>query len=277
MIKDPTLNRSELDFLILPPAMKNILLFLSPLVFILACTDGGETAAAKKTVSLPDSVLQERWQLVRNFKDSIREGDLVVRCGNDFTIESFRDFSKKEKLYSHSGIALKHDGEMMVYSNMAGDINPDEVMRSDKLDSFLSPANNVAIGIYRYDLLQAELEKLRSIVETHYQNKLQFDMNFDLATDNKMYCAEMIAKSVQQATANRIMIPKSEVNDELRQKYLKIALDKKIIPSAKSVEQREYWAIDDLYLNPSCREVKKIIFNDPPKPIKFPAPENYQH
>jgi hypothetical protein len=25
-------------------------------------------------------------------------------------------------------------------------------------------------------------------------------MNFDLATDDKMYCAEMIAKSVEQAT-----------------------------------------------------------------------------
>jgi len=101
-------------------------------------------------------------------------------------------------------------------------------------------------------------------------------MNFDLATDNKMYCAEMIAKSIQQATDNRILVPKSEVNDDLRQKYLKIALDKKIIPSAKSVEQREYWSIDNLYLNQHCREVIKVIFGEPQKPIKFPEPENYK-
>lgn len=244
-------------------------------LFVIACSDNA--SKIKTAVPLTDSVLNERWIEIRSLEDSIREGDLVVRCGNDFTSESLRDFSQKEKIYSHSGIALMYNGEMLIYSNMAGDINPDEVMRRDDVDSFLTPVNNVAAGVYRYDFSPDELNKLKEIVEAHYANKLQFDMNFDLSTNNKMYCAEMIAKSVQQATANRIMIPKSEVNDDLRQKYLKIALDKKIVPSAKSVEQREYWSIDDLYLNPHCREVKKLIFGDPQKPIKFPTPENYQH
>src|SRR6185503_12353335 len=120
---------------------------------------------------------------------------------------------------------------MLIYSNMAGDLNPDEVMRRDYVDSFLTPANNVAAGVYRYDFSKEELEKLKTIVEAHYTNKLQFDMSFDLATDNKMYCAEMIAKSVEQATANRILIPKSPITKELRQKYLKMALEKKVVPS----------------------------------------------
>ena len=102
-------------------------------------------------------------------------------------------------------------------------------------------------------------------------------MNFDLSTDDKMYCAEMIAKSVEQASSNRILIPKSLVNDELRKKYLKMALQKKVIPDAKSVDQREYWSIDNLYLNSHCREVIKIVFGKPQTPIKFPTPENYQH
>jgi len=103
-------------------------------------------------------------------------------------------------------------------------------------------------------------------------------MSFDLATDNKMYCAEMIAKSVEQATANRILIPKSPITKELRQKYLKMALEKKVVPSVKSSnERKEYWSIDNLYLNPHCHEVKKIIFGEPQQPIKFPTPENYQH
>jgi Permuted papain-like amidase enzyme, YaeF/YiiX, C92 family len=208
--------------------------------------------------------------------DSIYEGDLVLRCGNDFTSETLRDFSQQEKLYSHSGIALMNDGIMYIYSNMAGDLNPDEVMRRDNVDSFLTPANNVAAGVYRYDISSEELQKLKAIIEDHYNKKLQFDMNFDLSTDNKMYCAEMIAKSVQQATANRIQIPKSLVNDELRQKYLKMALQKKVVPSAKSVDQREYWSIDNLYLNSHCKEIKKVIFGAPQKPVKFPTPENYQ-
>jgi hypothetical protein len=265
-----------LDFLILQPAMKKSIFIILVSAFIIACSDGDKTASVKPP-PLPDSVLNERWKIINVVADSIQEGDLVLRCGNDFTSETLRDFSQQEKLYSHSGIALMNDGIMYIYSNMAGDLNPDEVMRRDNVDSFLTPANNVAAGVYRYNISNEELQKLRSIVEDHYNKKLQFDMNFDLSTDNKMYCAEMIAKSMQQATANRIQIPRSIVTDELRQKYIKMALQKKVIPSPKNAEQFEYWALDNLHLNPYCKEIKKVVFGAPQKPVKFPTPENYQN
>ena len=257
--------------------MKRILSVMSVLCVVVACTDSGENANAKKPVPLPDSVLIERWEVIRILKDSIREGDLVLRCGNDHVSESLRDFSQQEKLFSHSGIALLHNGEMLVYSNMAGDINPNEIMRRDDVDSFLTPANNVAAGAYRYDLSNEELQKLKSIVETHYNNKLQFDMNFDLSTDDKMYCAELIAKAVEKASGHRISFSKSLINKALKEKYLKKLLEKKIVPSAKIADQKEYIALDNLYFNAHCKEVMKVVFGDPQKPIKFPTPENYQH
>ena len=108
-------------------------------------------------------------------------------------------------------------------------------------------------------------------------NKLQFDMNFDLSTDDKMYCAEMIAKSVEQATGRRITFSMSLITPGLKEKYIKKLLSKKVIPSAKVAEQREYLALDNLYMNPHCREVTKIVFDKPLTPTKFPTPENYQH
>jgi len=266
-----------LDFLILSLAMKiNILLLLFAFVAF-ACTDNGDNANAKEPAALSDSLLKERWKVINTVKDSIHEGDLVLRCGNDFISESLSDFSQSEKLYSHSGIAISDNGTMYIYSNMAGDINPDEIMRRDIVDSFITPVHNIAVGVYRYDITTTELEKLKNIIHTHYINKLQFDMNFDLATDDKMYCAEMIAKSVEQATGKRIVFSKSLITPGLKEKYLKKLLEKKIIPSAKVADQREYLALDNLYLNPHCREVKKIIFGKPQMPIKFPTPENYQH
>ncbi len=246
-------------------------------VIVFACTNNVNNESAKKTVSLSDSLLEKQWKLINVVADSIQEGDLVLRCGNDFISESLSDFSQKEKLYSHSGFAMIDNGSMYIYSNMAGDINPDEIMRRDIVDSFITPVNNVAVGVYRYDLTNTELEKLKNIVHTHYMNKLQFDMNFDLSTDDKMYCAEMIAKSVEQATEKRIIFSKSLITPGLKEKYLKKLLAKKVIPSAKVAEQREYLALDDLYMNPHCREVIKIVFGKPQMPTKFPTPENYQH
>ena len=257
--------------------MKKHFFILSLILLIIACTDNGNNSSNATPKPLPDSVLQERWKVITVVKDSIREGDLVLRCGNDYISESLSDFSQQEKLYSHSGIAIMDDGIMYVYSNMAGDINPDEIMRRDIVDSFITPANNVAVGVYRYDISKKELEKLKAIVHRHYINKLQFDMNFDLSTNDKMYCAEMIAKAVEDATSKRIIFSKSLINNALKEKYLKKLMEKKIVPSAKVADQKEYLALDNLYFNPNCREVKKIIFGKPQTPVKFPVPENYQH
>ena len=251
--------------------------FLASLAFLaFACGDNTGRVTAKKNDPLPDSLLEERWKLINILADSIREGDLVLRCGNDLISESLSEFSQQEKLYSHSGVAVMDNGTMYIYSNMAGDINPDELMRRDPVDSFISPVHNVAVGIYRYDITATELEKLKAIIHDHYNNKLPFDMNFDLSTDDKMYCAEMIAKSVERATGSRISFSKSLITPALKEKYLKKLLEKKVIPSAKVADQREYLALDNLYMNPHCSEVKKIIFGKPQMPIKFPTPENYQ-
>ena len=257
--------------------MKKNIFLLSLAFIVFACSDNRESTSAKKPAPLSDSLLKERWKVINSVKDSIHEGDLVLRCGNDFISESLSDFSQNEKLYSHSGVAIMDNGTMYIYSNMAGDINPDEIMRRDAVDSFITPVHNIAVGIYRYDITTTELEKLKNIVHTHYTNKLQFDMNFDLATDDKMYCAEMIAKSVEQATGKRIVFSKSLITPGLKEKYLKKLLDKKVIPSATVADQRDYLALDNLYLNPHCTEVKRIVFGKPQTPIKFPTPENYQH
>jgi len=266
-----------LDFLILSLAMKKNVLLTLLAVIAFACSDNGDNIRDKKSALLTDSALTERWKVINMVKDSIREGDLVLRCGNDFISESLSDFSQNEKLYSHSGIAIMDNGTMYIYSNMAGDINPDEIMRRDIVDSFITPVHNIAVGIYRYDITPSELQNLKNIIHTHYNNKVQFDMNFDLATDDKMYCAEMIAKSVEQATAQRIVFSKSLITPALKEKYLKKLLEKKVVPSAKAADQRVYLALDNLYLNPHCREVKRIIFGKPKMPTKFPTPENYQH
>jgi hypothetical protein len=254
--------------------MKKYFFILLPAFITFSCTDNG---TSKIPASLFDSLLNERWEVINVVAGSIQEGDLVLRCGDDFISESLSDFSQKEKLYSHSGIAMMDSGRMYIYSNMAGDINPDEIMRRDMVDSFITPLHNIAAGVYRYDITNAELEKLKSIVHAHYINKLQFDMNFDLTTDDKMYCAEMIAKSVEQATEKRITFSKSLITPALKEKYLKKLLEKKVVPSAKVAEQREYFALDNLYINPHCKEVTKIIFDKPLMPTKFPTPENYQH
>src|SRR5262245_37033293 len=105
--------------------------FILSLAFVVAACSDDKINVNVKSLSLADSLLNERWKAIHLLRDSIREGDLLLRCGNDFASASLSDFSQQEKLYSHSGIALMKDGIMYVYSNMAGELNPDETMRRD--------------------------------------------------------------------------------------------------------------------------------------------------
>src|SRR5215203_807664 len=111
--------------------MKKYFFIVFVALVALACSNNGDNEGAKIAALLPDSLLRERWNVINVVADSIREGDLVLRCGNDVISESLSDFSQKDKLYSHSGIAMMDNGSMYIYSNMAGDMNPDEILRRD--------------------------------------------------------------------------------------------------------------------------------------------------
>ncbi len=250
--------------------MKQTPLFIFLLVFFSSCFNFDKEY--KKTI-VNNSTINDRWKIITPVIDSIQDGDLILRCGDDNTSYTLKDFSHTEKLYSHSGIALKTDSGIYVYHNMAGDFNPDEIMRHDRIDSFLTPATNIAFGIYRYNLSDNEKGKLKEIIFAHYKNKLPFDMNFDLREDEKMYCAEMIYKSIEKATNSRIVFDKSGVTNELKRKYIKLALANKVIYSTKGVDQREFVAIDNLYLNANCKQVFKHIFKENTGTVKIPEPE----
>ncbi|MBN8668158.1 MAG: hypothetical protein J0M30_11695 [Chitinophagales bacterium] len=237
-------------------------------LIVTGCKDSDSTP---QPIQVAAADIPKRWEIVHNAIDSIREGDLVLRCGNDMTSYMLKDFSQTDKVFSHSGLAFKWNDSLYVFHNMAGDLNPDEVMRKDRIDSFLTPVSNMGFGIYRYDLDSQELAALKQKVIQHYENKLPFDMSFDLSTDDKMYCVEMIAKSVEEASRGRIQFTRSIVNADLKRKYLKMALQKKVLPSRESANQREYLAIDNLYMTPHCRPVTKTIFETNNGPVRIPS------
>jgi hypothetical protein len=244
-------------------------------VCLLLTNCGGSDDEPFKPREAPTGLtLAERWEVVNASMDSVMEGDLITRCGNDYMSYTLRDFSQTDPMYSHTGLALRgEDGILYVYHNMGERLNPDEPMRRERVDSFLTPVNNIAYGVYRYDFNAEELANLKTIVVGHHKNGLRFDMNFDLETEDKMYCSEMIAKSIIKATNGRITFKTNVMNNELKRKYLKMALREKALPSREAGDVRQYYGIDNLYLVPQCKQVMKHIFALNTGPMIIPSPE----
>jgi hypothetical protein len=193
--------------------------------------------------------------MIEDGQSRLREGDLVVRMNRDPSSRFIKYFNHKDKNYSHSGIALYEHGYPYVYHIIDGEENPDRKMRRDSLSHFCNPRKNVSYGIYRYDMSIAEIYKLKDIIHDWYAKGLRFDSAFSLATDDKMYCSEMVSKALTEATDKRIFIEPVRLNMAeagflTAYTHLPISYTNglSIIP------------IDALYVNPFCRLIKKYDY-----------------
>ncbi len=125
----------------------------------------------------------------------LQNGDIILRTGNDVISGIFAQLNKRDKTYSHCGIAFIENGHWMVYHSIGGEDNPDEKLRRDPFEKFVGSDHNLGFAICRYPLTENQSQKLQKTVTLFYDNHTPFDMKFDLKTDDHLYCAEMVYKA----------------------------------------------------------------------------------
>lgn len=178
----------------------------------------------------------------------LQNGDLLTRSDDDFESLSLQNFSTRDRRYSHSGLVFLEDSHYYVYHSMAGPENPDGHFRREPFDSFVSPAKKTGFGVFRYQLSLGEIEALHTLYKKYYQEKIPFDKSFNLISDDSMYCSEIIYKSLKKVTNNRIVLPVSVLTN-FKPKTPNM-LSKNIL-----IKRFEYIGLDDLYMNPFCKEI----------------------
>ena len=122
----------------------------------------------------------------------LQSGDLVLRMGSDATSYIFSRFNSVDPTYSHCGIAWIEDGRPVIYHSIGGEDNPDEKLRREEVTQWFSPENNLRFAIVRYPLDSSQLADLHRFLRKKFEDSCRFDMDFDLSTDERMYCAELV-------------------------------------------------------------------------------------
>lgn len=205
-------------------------------------------SAGKKNSSHPETSL-----LINNGRAQLQDGDLVMRSDNDFESLTLQNFSDSDRTYSHAGIAYKEDGQFMVYHSMTGSENPSGFIRKDPFDSFINPVRKTGFGIFRYQLSGTEKEKFHAAMKENMAKKIPFDLTFNLRTDDSLYCSEMIYKALKISTNERIILPTSTLKNFQPKifgyKYKNVFL-----------KRYEYVSLDNLYLNPFCKEILRVTY-----------------
>ena len=227
-----------------------IIIFLL-LVAVSSCSEQPAPKAPPKAQTEGERV-QAR---VDSLKEAAEEGDLIVRLGDDMLSYSIRFLSQKDPSFSHTGIVVVKEGKKLVCH-----IYPDEAgadtIRYDPIDSFANPARNLQCGLYRYELSEIEQRTFLADMAGYQKQRVRFDRLYDLKSDDKVYCSEMIAKSLLRSTSGRIMIEQSKVPKKMLPLMSSYFKNENI--SKKQLSEDRYIAIDDLYLHPKCRQIMRI-------------------
>ncbi|MCU0387064.1 MAG: hypothetical protein MUE71_00475 [Chitinophagaceae bacterium] len=135
-----------------------------------------------------------------------KTGYIITRMGKDITSLLMSKLNPEDSSFSHCGvISFEHDSAF-VYHCIGGEWNPDQKMKREWLFHFLHPADSKRTGLF--DLKIPDSTKMAMIhqVRRWHREGLQFDMDFNLQTNDKMYCTEMVAKALQFASGNKELI-----------------------------------------------------------------------
>ena len=201
------------------------------LFFVLSCKQ-----SEKKFEKANPAHLVELTAKIDSFKLSIQNGYIITRTGNDFTSENLRMMNMRDKTYSHCGIAFKENDTIFVYHAIGGDFNPNQALKKETFETFVTPNENRGFGIYRLHQSEKEINQLKWLCNQFYQIKLPFDMDFDLKTDDKMYCAEFVGKSLELASDHNLKINRSKI------------------------QAFEFIGVDDIMLHNDCHKITSLVF-----------------
>jgi hypothetical protein len=140
----------------------------------------------------------------------LRSGDVALRAGFDVTSIMLRGMNQRDDRYSHCGIVVVENGYPFVYHSIGGEDNPDARLRRDSARVFFSPAASERLGVARMGLDTAQVSKLNAIARRYFKAGIPFDMDFDLVSDDRFYCAEFVCKAIQEAVGNPVYFAHSK-------------------------------------------------------------------
>ncbi len=176
--------------------------------------------SASGELNLADKLRMDSLQTARKvlfeksvYPEAIRlaeTGDIITRMGTDLTSLMFSRVNPSDRTFSHCGLLSIENDSVFVYHAIGGECNPDQKLRRESLSDFAAPSGCKAIGIFSPGLSGSQRITLGTYVRGLFAEGLPFDTEFNLATDERQYCTEMVAKSIGKITGNMAWVSITE-------------------------------------------------------------------
>ncbi|MEO8116599.1 MAG: hypothetical protein ABI653_03050 [Bacteroidota bacterium] len=207
------------------------------LLFLFSCQQKVNASLIDNTGNSDNSRIMRSIVCIDSMEQLVQDGDVITRTGIDFTSQALKQFCKKDDTYSHCGIVQKENDSFFVYHAIGGEINPKQTLQREWLPWFCDGASNEGIGIFRFSLDTSAFIREKKFINEKYASGILFDMAFDLKSDDKMYCSEFVAKTLMYAYQNNHLFDTTHI------------------------QQLDYFAVDNIFLNKNCREIHRFKYS----------------
>jgi hypothetical protein len=125
----------------------------------------------------------------------LKNGDLILRCGK--STESYLvHLADNTSQFTHIGIIAFENGNPYVIHAVP---HKNKNLKKESFSDFLNPKNASSYAIYRSYYNTETLTKVVNEAQNFYFKKYTFDNEYDLKTDTKLYCTELILKAFNNA------------------------------------------------------------------------------
>ena len=146
-----------------------------------------------------------------NFQN-LQNGDLIFRRGR--SVESHVVLASDHKSnFSHVGIIyIENHVPFVIHAVPGENKGGKDYIKKELVEDFLLPDKASEFAIYRTDFPQEINDQAAINAHLYYLHKLIFDDKYDLSTDDKLYCTELIIKAFQHARQNTWNINTTTLN-----------------------------------------------------------------
>lgn len=147
-----------------------------------------------------------------NIAFAVKSGDLIFRRG--CSVESHIVLATDHKSnFSHVGIIyIENEMPFVIHAVPGENKGGKDYIKKEKLADFLLPEKASEYSVYRSDFSETVNETASRIAYNFYKEKRLFDEKYDLTTNDKLYCTELILKVYQQASNQALKLKTTHIN-----------------------------------------------------------------
>ena len=172
--------------------------YIAVLLIITACHTKSKSVTLQNKVKSNTNITS----IIDSIRSIINEGDIIFRGGTDIESAIIREFSYKDKLFSHCGIVTKQNDTLFITHILGGTTNPAGKILNQSVSDFFKYPDNECAGVYDINITKNELALLCKYINSLKAKNITFDLKFNLLDKSKLYCSEFLIDGLKYAMPN---------------------------------------------------------------------------